>query len=283
MVSGMSDLEQSLKKAIESGDLALPVLPTVSAEVISLTQNPDSDAKQLAQLIQSDQSLAGYVMRMANSAAFNSVGKIQTLQQAISKLGMRQVGQMALTISVGESVFKASVSTQQIVEYLWRHALASGLWSRELARTCKTNAEVAFMCGLLHQIGKPVIVHAVVQLNGGESELKEHKLMLDLVNRYHKIVGVNLARRWNLPDAVVEAINYIDDCYAAPSAKQEVGIVSCATKIADLTLSFESEQIFSEGLANIDGLHELNLYDEDIVSLQEKREQVISTIDEMAL
>lgn len=274
----MSRLEEKLKKTIETGRLELPVLPSVSAEVVSLTQEQDSDAKGLAQLIQSDQSLAGHVMRMANSAAFSSIGKIQTLQQAIAKLGMRQIGQMALTVSVGHSVFKSSVSTQQIIEYLWRFSLASAIWSREVARLCRANTEVAFMCGLLHQIGKPVVINALVDLAGNDDELvKEHKQLLMLIKKYHKVVGVNVAKRWNLPEAVVESITYINDYYAAPTCAQEVTIVSAANVLAKNSLDGSDVDKFSEAMLNSNVFEDLNLYEDDVEALAKKS----TTVNEM--
>ncbi|MGB1192330.1 MAG: HDOD domain-containing protein, partial [Pseudomonadales bacterium] len=87
----MADLEQQLKKRIDSGDLNFPVLPAVGIRVLELTQDDDSDANGLAMLIQNDQSLTSYVMKVANSAAFSRYGKIQTLQQAITKLGLKNI------------------------------------------------------------------------------------------------------------------------------------------------------------------------------------------------
>ena len=70
----MTELEQRLKKRIESGDLELPVLPAVGAQVLELTENADSDAKDLAKLIQSAQNC-----RSKGISAASSHGLIRTL------------------------------------------------------------------------------------------------------------------------------------------------------------------------------------------------------------
>lgn len=269
----MLSLEEKLKKRVEAGDIDLPVLPAVSAEVMALTQNEDSDAKQLSQLIQNDQALAGHVMRMANSAAYNSLGQIQTLQQAIAKLGMRQIGQMALTISVGQSVFKSTEPMQKIIEYLWKHALASAAWSRELARIGRTNTEMAFLCGLLHQIGKPVAINTLAKiLSDSDKESADQSELLAITEKYNQIIGVSLARRWQLPESVIESINYIDDYYAAPTAKQEVMTVNAASILASNIL--ETKQLKGEWVAGVVAentiFEELNLYEDDVDLLVEK-------------
>lgn len=276
----MIDLEQQLKKRVESGDLDLPMLPAVGTQVLDLTQNEDSDARDLANLIQNDQSLASYVMKVANSAAYSSFGQIQTLQQAIAKLGMKNVAQMALTMTVGQSVFKADPVTQEITEYLWRHSLACALWAREIARVSRINTEVVFLNGLLHQIGKPVALHTIVSLIEDDSQLPDRDTLLAIIEQYQKVIGVNLARRWNLPESVVETINYIDEFYAAPHARLEVTTVNAARLLADLSLargpSTGGVEVlsFADALADQSVFNELNLYEEDIQALEAKREIV---------
>lgn len=293
----MSDLEQQLKKRVESGDLDLPMLPAVGTQVLDLTQNEDSDAKDLASLIQNDQSLASYVMKVANSAAYSSFGQIQTLQQAIAKLGMKNIGQMALTMTVGQSVFKSDPVTQEITEYLWRHSLACALWAREIARVSRINTEVVFLNGLLHQIGKPVALHTIVSLmeapnqrsTESTNELPNRETLLAIIEQYQKVIGVNLARRWNLPESVVETINYIDDFYAAPHARLEVTTVNAARLLADISLAAkplggDGESLsFADALADQTVFNELNLYEEDIQALENKCESVEQLLQSLVL
>ncbi len=280
----MNKLEEQFKARVESGSVALPVLPAVGAEVMSLAQDQDSDAMQLAKLVQNDQALSGHLMRIANSAAFNTSGQMQTLQQAITRLGMRQIAQMALTISVGESVFKSSAASEQLVDYLWRHALASAAWAREIARMQRSNTEVAFLCGLLHQIGKPVAVNTLVDLLENENEaLKEHAAILELLDRYNKVIGVSLARRWQFPESVIETINYIDEYVAAPSAKKEVMIVNAARDLATLTLDGNSREELLQAMSEQAVFEQLNFYPEDLAELADKLDSVQSLLDSLPL
>ena len=93
-------LEQQLKAHIASGAIELPVLPAVGVQVLALTQDKDSDAYGLAGLIENDLSLTSYIMKVANSAAFSSYGKTQTLQQAIAKLGMKNIKEKSFTFQM---------------------------------------------------------------------------------------------------------------------------------------------------------------------------------------
>lgn len=280
----MNNLEAQFKTCVETGELTLPVLPTVGAEVLSLTRREDADASQLAKLVQNDQSLSGHIMRLANSAAYNNGGKIQTLQQAVTKLGMSQIGQMALTVSVGESVFKSNASTDQIVNYLWKHSLASAAWAKEIARQLRSNTEIAFLCGLLHQIGKPVAVNTLVNILEDENEaLKNHQSIVALIDKYNQLIGASLAKRWEFPEAVIETIDYIDEYTKAPSAKQEAMIVNAARLLATHTLDDKSDEELLEITNNQPVFSELNLYHEDQEVLVAKSASVRSLIESLTL
>lgn len=269
----MSNLEQRLDKAIEKGKIDLPVLPAVSAEVLTLTRSEDSDARELAQLIQNDQSLAGHVMRMANSAAYSTRGKIQTLQQAIAMLGMRQIGQMALAATLGKTIFSTQDKNRSVIENLWRHSLACAAWSREVARICRSNTELAFLCGLLHQIGKPIVVNIAANLDG---EVEQASLQ-SAIESYHLPIAIQLAQKWGLPQAVIETIRYIDDYHAAGSYIDEVMIVSAARTLADHMFA-DADQLPAFAAEN-EVFAKLNLYDDDLQTLKEKSSEIADLLN----
>ncbi|MEC4671956.1 MAG: HDOD domain-containing protein, partial [Nitrospirota bacterium] len=85
---------------IEKGELRLPLLPQVAHQVMTLTNDPDSDVTRLASLIQQDQALAGQILSVANSPAYMPRSPIVSLQQAVAWLGMKHLADMALMVSI---------------------------------------------------------------------------------------------------------------------------------------------------------------------------------------
>lgn len=271
----MQALEQKLNQCVEAGEIDLPILPAVSAEVMSLTQSDDVDAAKLASLIQNDLSLSGNVMGLANSAAYGGSVKMQTLQQAITRLGLREIAQIAMTISVGQSVFKKDASTQEIIDYLWKHSLATACWAKEIARLSRSNTEVAFLCGLLHQIGKPVAVNTITQLLESENEsLKDQQEFLNILDKYNKVIGAALAQEWQFPNAVVEVINHIDEYFSAPAARQEAMVVNAARFLAVRTLDGSDEAQLLTAMLGEEVFEELNFYQDDLELLSEKLDSI---------
>ena len=139
-------LAEPLEHLINRGGIEVPMLPEVANKALLLAQNSDSDASEMAQLIQSDQSLAGHVMRIANSAAYTPMSNLVSLQQAIARLGMGVISEIALTAAIGAKMFNTP-DYESYVASVWRHALATSLWAKEVARHCRSNVEVAFFSG----------------------------------------------------------------------------------------------------------------------------------------
>ena len=116
---------------MEHGNLEVPMLPEVAHRVMMLVEDPDSDIAQLSNLIQSDPALAANVMRISNSAAYSPTASIISLQQAITRLGMKEVGQIALCASVNADLFKAPEFESRIADIM-QLSLVSALWAREI-------------------------------------------------------------------------------------------------------------------------------------------------------
>ena len=270
----MVTLEQQLKTRIESGAIELPVLPAVGVQVLALTEDKDSDAYGLAGLIENDLSLTSYIMKVANSAAFSSYGKTQTLQQAIAKLGMKNIAQMALTMTVGQSAFKSDLLTREITTYLWQHSLLCALWAREIARLCHLNTEVVFLDALLHQIGKPVVLHTISELLDDNESLPARDDLLSLIEKYQKPMGLKLARSWNLPESIISTISFIDEYDLANAMRLEVAAVNAARLLADLVLADGEPVHFLNAVADQAVFTELHLYKYEIQLLDEKRDAI---------
>lgn len=270
----MINLEQQLKIRIESGAIELPMLPAVGVQVLALTQNEDSDASGLASLIENDLSLTSYILKVSNSAAFSSYGKTQTLQQAITKLGMKNIAQLALTMTVGQGVFKSDALTHEITSYLWQHSLLSALWAREIAGLCHLNADVVFLNALLHQIGKPVVLHAISDLLNGPAQLPEFDDLLGLIEKYQKRMGLKLAHSWNLPESITSTISYIDEYELANDMRLEVAAVNAARLLADIVLATGEPVQFEDAVADQAVFSELSLAKVEIQLLDKKRDKV---------
>ncbi len=202
------DLEELLLPILEElgkSDLAIPLLPHVAGQMLLLLNDPNANADSLEKLLQQDQALASQVMRIANSPAYLPRVPIESLHQAIAWVGLNLVASTVLSVSTQSGVFNVK-GYETEVKGLWQHSLAAGLYGKAIAGQMGLSAENAFLCGLLHALGKPFVIHTVNNYRKEAETLLPWSVMLTVLKESSIEVGTTLAAVWQLPGAVQETI-----------------------------------------------------------------------------
>ncbi|RMH32777.1 MAG: HDOD domain-containing protein [Nitrospirae bacterium] len=271
------ELRHVLTRRLDEGELDLPLLPHVANQVLTLAHDPNADAGKLATLIQQDQALAAQILRIANSPAYLPRSPIVSLQQAIAWLGLNMLAGIAFSVSLQSGVFKI-VGYEREVQLLWRHALATGLYGKEIARRLRHNVENAFLCGLLHTIGKPLILHVLVSDRQRSMRLP-WSVLEPLINEFHIPAGVRLAEAWALPDPVQETIRfYQDDRYHEARSPTKGAVITC---LADHLATFllDPAEMEEDALRALPVIRDLNLYPEDLTALLDLADTVRPSVE----
>lgn len=217
----------ALKSYIADERLQIPVLPDVVSKVIGMINHPKADANTLARFIHRDQALAGYVLRVSNSPMFGGAREISTLRQAITRIGAKALGKIALSVAMQGTVFQAKGYENEIKD-IWRKTLTAGAFAQDIGRILGDTSERLFLCGLLHTVGKPVILQALQDLKKELHLDLSHSAGLSLVQEFHHDVGKRVAEQWKLPDAVKEACVYYLEPESAEAFPKEVRITFLA-------------------------------------------------------
>ncbi len=151
-----------LEEGLNSSNLELPVMPRVASKVFTLTNDPNSEVSDLSKLIHSDQSIASHVLRIANSAAYGGGEQIVSLQQAVARLGMNLLGEIAIAVSVQSDLFKAPGF--EGADHPTSPSRLLLLPTAKISRKRRRNVEGQFLCGLLHSVGKPIAVQLIAKI-----------------------------------------------------------------------------------------------------------------------
>lgn len=274
-------LALNLEKQLIEKNFDMPMLPDVASRVLALSNDPDSDAAQLAKLIQGDQALSGHVMRIANSAAYTPNASMVSLQQAIARLGMTLITEIALAASLSSKMFKAPLFKDRLVE-IWDHALASALWGKEVARISKKNVEASFLCGLLHSIGRPVVLQLLseqLEAAGQSISLTEARQLED---RFHVAYGAVIVDKWQMPVIVQEAVRFYQDYQQASQHRDQAMVIHAADKLAEDTLACQKQGVCElDSVLDDDVFAGLNLYQDEIEKLKEQTGKVLAGMEAM--
>ncbi|MDH5427526.1 MAG: HDOD domain-containing protein [Nitrospirota bacterium] len=191
---------------LEKKDLDLPPLSEVARKVLAFTTDPKATMKQLTTLIEQDPMLTAKIFKLTNSAAFATHREIECLSQAIAWLGLNSVAGLAFALAVQDGVFNDH-GYEREVRGLWAHAIATAFYAKTLAGMIGKNGDMAFLCGLLHGIGKLLVVHTVNLCRPATVALLPWSAMDVLVEQSYVEVGRQLGEAWHLPRVVKEAIN----------------------------------------------------------------------------
>lgn len=270
----------TLAARVEEGGLDLPMLPRVATEVVQLSSGRDTDAGRLAALLHQDAALAAAVLRVSNAPAYMPRTPIVSLQQAVTRLGFVVIGEIALAASLQAGVFRVGRHEPEL-DALWRHAVASGTFAREIARAKRLNVENGFLCGFLHGIGKPALLQLVADLEADEGAHVSDEELGTILDRLHVAVGRCLAERWELPMPVRRALSHyreVDDGDGDFEAI-EVPVTAAASHLA--THLLEPASIDEAALRAHPAFQVLNFYPEDVDRLLDLRETVRGVVDSM--
>lgn len=199
--TGFVDL---IEKHVETGQMDIPVLPDTALQVIRVTQDEDSSAQDLLRVVQANQGIVGKIMSTANSAAFAPATPITSIQQAITRLGMNIVRDIALASSLNARLFSAP-GLEGHVHNACEHALMTALWNRRIAQHLKVDADLGFLCGLLHSVGLPIMLQEVVDVaeSTGLEQLDDQlEFIVDIAQELTPQATALAIRSWQLPAAV---------------------------------------------------------------------------------
>ena len=258
--------------------LELPMLPQVAAQVLALTHDETADAPKLAALILRDQSLAAHVLRVANSAAYSPAHKITSLQQAVARLGSNMLAQVALSASIGENVFHVAGHGKRI-RYMWHTSLAAAAFSGLCVKVTRRPVQGAFLSGLLHGIGKPIIlklcVRAVTRWQIPPSEIDYDAI----ISEHHRAVSLAVMLRWQMPDPIAEAVGFHSDPSAAPTEPMAAALTGLAVRLATRLIDGEDE------LGEVDEtlLAQLEVSSDELEQLWGRRLSVRSVMEAMSV
>ena len=285
-------LSSLVQDRVQSGAVKLPLLPQVAGQVIALLGNPNVDAARLSALIHRDPGMAGQILRVANSPAYAPRMPIVSLQQAVARLGLNALGEIAFSISLQSGTFKVP-GHEKDLQRLWRHALASGAWGKEIARSRRSNIESAFLCGLLHEVGKPALLQTIVDVAtelGLEHNTPRVRALLEL---HHAAVGRRIAEAWSLPGAVAASIVHYREPSAAGPYVHDVLVTCLGDRLATWLVDAQPAPAGTGEAAGDEGgdldireqpvFAELNFYPDEVEALLGKRDAVLATVEAMTL
>jgi len=189
----------------------LPSLPAVVTQLMDLMQRQDVSLEQVSTTLSLDQALSARVLQLANSPFYGVSGRVHSIRDGVSILGLRQLGTLVLA-AVLSAQFEHLHGRALRLDEFWRHAIACAVAARALAQSQGMDPAMAFTAGLLHDVGRLVLDQQhPAEMSQAVAWAQAHDLSheeteSELLAVSHSEVGGWVADHWRLPVSVVAAI-----------------------------------------------------------------------------
>ncbi len=214
----------------------IPSLPAVVTELLAQLDDDHVDMACVARRIAVDPALTARVLRLANSSFYGLQKQITTPSEALAVLGLHNLRRLISTAAI---MGKLPIEQDSAIafEAYWRHAIGTALCARGIAAQKGINPESAYVAGLLHDIGRLVLAIRFPERYKGAME--HHRAcgipMVEaedtVLGLNHAMVGAALARHWNFPEPIRQAIAEHHDVDRLPLATL-VAVVHAADALA---------------------------------------------------
>jgi putative nucleotidyltransferase with HDIG domain len=234
-----------IKKLLEKVD-TLPASPALLPKLAqTLSDVRHTDVYEIVDIIVYDSALTAKLLQIANSAYFGSPMPLSDVGEAVGRLGYDIVFRLAAAIS-GANCLKPAPGTGLDAAALWRHSVITAFGAQYVAQSSKTDPNLAFTAGLLHDLGKVVLAGTygkdyssmLEPLKRGSGPLVDWETETYGCN--HAEVGAALLEKWKLPAPLVSAVKYH---HHAPNAGENKSLAACVCLGNAMAHAFEDQTL----------------------------------------
>ena len=198
--------------------------------------NLESSFKDFSNIIHNDPALTARLLKIVNSPFYGYSSKIETIEHAMTIVGIGQLNELVLATTVVES-FKGIPKSLVNMEKFWEHSIACGLVAQDIARASgEKELERFYILGMLHDIGSLVLFKKIPDkakliLEKCESEKRQsYEVEKEVLGLTHADVGGALLKAWNLPPRVVANVT----CHHEPGKTQKFIVEKSIIHLADI-------------------------------------------------
>jgi HD-like signal output (HDOD) protein len=222
-------------------DLGIPPQPRLLADLSSEMRKPEPDLQRITRIVSGDVALTAAVLRVANSPAYGLSRRAETLGQAISLLGMRQIGVMVTGLVMRNALRTDGPQLTRFWDVSAKRAWALAQLARQLR--C-VEVDVAQTFGLFCDVGIPLLMQrfpnygATLQAANADAQRSFTQVEQDAHQTDHALIGALMARSWGVAQSVTLAIRLHHDyaVFQDPKVPEMVARLIAMGLVAELAI-----------------------------------------------
>lgn len=209
-----SEAIRLIHKEIEN----LPPIPDNLSKIQKMIDSPHSEISTIASYVEKDVSLTANVLRIANSPLCMPIKRIDSVLRGLTLIGLTRLNSIILSLGA------IKIMNERFKQFrtVWQHSHKCAFFAKDLMRMNKLKSdiegvELAYLSGLLHDMGKAVLLSLSPKLLTLITEIKESKnvsveeIEKTALGMSHAEIGAKIAEKWDFPQSIIEAILHHHD------------------------------------------------------------------------
>jgi HD-like signal output (HDOD) protein len=199
----------------------IPSFPENIIEIQRLCGNPDSTIREIADSIKRDPGLTTALLKLANSAGYITIKKIETIEEAVKIIGTKGINMLL----VATGVQKVLDSRYKKFETIWKNSYRTAFYAQRIAMQIKHSkmSEFAYLAALLCDIGRIVLlsigpdkINRLIEITGNRNLAETAVIEEITLGVSHSTLGSLICKKWKFNDALVKAIEFHHRPHMAP-------------------------------------------------------------------
>lgn len=205
----------------------IPAFPENISEIQKLCSNPETPIKHIAESISRDPGLTTSILKLANSAGYMSIRKVETIEEAVVKIGIKGIN----TLLVATGVYKIIENRYKRYEAIWKDSYKRAFYAQKIAIQLKYNkiSEFAYLAALLADIGRIIMLSVDEKLFKklreitGIKGLDDSNLLEEIsLGMSHSTLGALIGKKWKFNEALISTIELHHRPHMAPEKLKEL-------------------------------------------------------------
>jgi len=244
-MSTANALRTILIEKLKNDSLVLPTLPRVAIKVRDTVADPDSNLNQISTLISQDAALSARMIRIANTAHYSRAIKVENLQTAVTRIGMRQIKNIVMALAMEQLFVSENEFISNYLAKSWQKSTDVAAYAMALFATFKAEnkhtpllVDTLTLSALLHNIG---VLPILTEADSYPEIFADPEFLERAISDLQSHIGVAIVKTWNFSDDMIESIRY---CNTTKHQTEEISYLDfvqlaiiCQENEADLAAS----------------------------------------------
>lgn len=193
-----------LVEKINNDTMVLPTLPAIALKIRKTAEDPNANLNRMAEVIKLDPSLSVRMIKIANSAYLGGRVKVESIQQAVTRIGLTQIKNIATALAMEQLYVSKNEVIKKYLDQIWKRninvmANAMALFQLYIIRTKTRDLDIDVMtlAALLHNIG---VLPILTEAERYAETYANPKFLNQAIHKLAGRIGGAITREWEVGD-----------------------------------------------------------------------------------